>query len=79
MPPYPARHRLDMRDIAQALADCSEELAAVSETLKGSTFDGYLVEELSVMVGVRVKLAYNCRKLRQLTGQVDPFDDDIPF
>lgn len=74
-----ARGALDMRDIAQSLKDSSEELAAVSETLQTMSVDGYPAQELSIMVGVRVKLAYNCKKLKQLTGQEDPADFDQPF
>lgn len=74
-----ARAGLQMRDIAQALADSAEELAVVSDTLNSTTSEEYLVQELSVMVGVRVKLAYNIKKLKQLTGQVNPAEKDRPF
>lgn len=69
----------DMMDIAQALADCGDELHNVSMALSATTSEEYLVQELAIMVGVRVKLAYNIRKLKKLTGQEDPLVKDLPF
>lgn len=73
------RRKRDMQDIGQAVRDCAEELHAVASELSLVTGDQYLLNEISVMVGVRVKLAYNTKKLKQLTGQEDPAAGDMPF
>ena len=69
----------DVRETALAISHCSQELGAVAEMLKDASADDYLIEELSIMVGVRVKLAYNIKKLKKLTGQEDPDDKDRAF
>lgn len=73
------RAKRDMQDISQALRDCADELHEVAEELRNVTAKDYLVHEISMMVGVRVKLAYNTKKLKQLTGQEDPIESDYPF
>lgn len=73
------QQKRDMQDIAHALADCGDELHMASLSISATTSEDYLVQEISTMVGVRVKLAYNIKKLKQLTGQEDPRVKDLPF
>lgn len=69
----------DMRDVRQAMIDCANELDVVSSKLYGTTRHEYLADEMAAMEGVRVKLTFNIRKLKRMTGQSPYIQENFPF